>query len=195
MGALESIGIPKRDLMVYRVEKARDVQEEVKEQFKTALEKFTALTNFQGGSLESKYAQLNDEYLTSEEKAQEVRKHIDDIKDVSDALFEEWEQELEQYKSASLKSKSKRTLSATRVQYKELVRSMDNAEAKIAPVLAVFNDQVLYLKHNLNAKAIASLQGELDSVESDVSQLIEAMEKSINEANSFIEKIESAKKS
>ena len=46
------------------------------------------------------------------------------------------------------------------------------------------------MKHNLNAKAIASLKGELDAVESDVTSLIIAMEDSINEADAFIRTID-----
>ena len=81
-------------------------------------------------------------------------------------------------------------LADTRRQYKQLIDAMNRAEAKIAPVLVVFKDQVLYLKHNLNAQAISSLKGELKTVESDVTELIKAMEKSINEANAFIKTIE-----
>ena len=81
-------------------------------------------------------------------------------------------------------------LADTRRQYKQLIDAMNRAEAKIAPGLVVFKDQVLYLKHNLNAQAISSLKGELKTVESDVTELIKAMEKSINEANAFIKTIE-----
>lgn len=190
LNTLESIGIPKRDVMVYRVEKARDTQQETKEQFQSALERFTAITRFDGGSLEDKYNELNSEYLDSVEQAKEVRKRIDDIEDVSDALFDEWEEELTQYSSTSLRRNSERKLAQTRQHYKQLISAMNRAESKIAPVLAVFKDQVLFLKHNLNAKAIASLKGELGSVQSDVASLISAMEKSINEANAFIQTIE-----
>ncbi len=183
---LEKIGIPKRDVMVHRVEKARDTQLETKEQFKSALEQFTAVTNYSGGNLEEVYNKLNDEYLGSVEKADEVKKRIRDIEDVSDALFQEWEEELAQYSSASLRRSSERKLNDTRKHYRQLITAMKRAEDKIEPVLAVFKDQVLYLKHNLNAQAIASLRGELDSVKADVSQLIQAMEKSIDEANAFI---------
>ncbi len=183
---LEKIGIPKRDVMVHRVEKARDTQLETKEQFKSALEQFTAVTNYSGGNLEEVYNKLNDEYLGSVEKADEVKKRIRDIEDVSDALFQEWEEELAQYSSASLRRSSERKLNDTRKHYRHLITAMKRAEDKIEPVLAVFKDQVLYLKHNLNAQAIASLRGELDSVKADVSQLIQAMEKSIDEANAFI---------
>lgn len=189
-GGLEKIGIPKREVMVYRVEKARDTQEETKEQFKSALEQFTVLTNFKGGNLEATYNKLNSEYEDSVKKAEEVSKRISDIEDVSNALFSEWENELSQYSNASLKRSSQQKLIATKAHYKQLITAMKRAEAKMAPVLSVFKDQVLYLKHNLNAQAIASLKGQLGLVQSDVSTLIAAMEKSIQEANAFIKTIE-----
>lgn len=187
---LEKIGIPKRDVMVHRVEKARETQEETKQQFKSALEQFTAVTNFKGGDLEATYNQLNGEYEASVKKADEVRKRISDIEDVSEALFSEWETELGQYSNASLRQNSQQKLIATKAHYQQLIEAMRRAEAKIEPVLTVFRDQVLYLKHNLNAQAIASLKGQLGSVQSDVSALVAAMEKSINEADAFIQTME-----
>lgn len=187
---LEKIGIPKREVMVYRVEKARDTQEETKEQFKSALEQFTALTGFQGGDLETTYNKLNGEYEASAGKAEEVRQRIRDIEDVSEALFSEWENEITQYSSASLKRSSQTKLKETKIQYRQLITAMKSAESKIQPILTVFKDQVMFLKHNLNAQAIASLKTELGSIKSDVSNLIAAMEKSINEANAFIKTME-----
>jgi hypothetical protein len=64
---------------------------------------------------------------------------------------------------------------------------MRSAERKIDPVLTAFRDQVLFLKHNLNAQALASLQGELVTVEGDIAELVREMEISIAEANDFIE--------
>lgn len=190
-GSLEKIGIPKREVMLHRVEKARDTQEETKEQFSSALQQFSALTEFKGGDLEDIYNKLNDEYLASNDKAEEVRKRIADIEDVSAALFAEWEEELSAYSSASLKRSSERKLQKTRLHYKKLIAAMKQAEQKIEPVLRVLNDQVLYLKHNLNAQAIASLKNELGSVKADVSTLVAAMENSINEANAFIKTMDS----
>lgn len=188
---LEKVGIPKRDVMVYRVEKARDTQQETKEQFKSALEQFTAATNFQGGDLEATYKRLNDAYEASLSKAEEVRSRIADIESVSEALFTEWKQEITQYSNASMRQNSQRKLDATQTHYHQLISSMKQAESKIQPILTVFNDQVMYLKHNLNARAIASLKGELGNIKSDVSALIASMERSINEANAFINTMDS----
>jgi hypothetical protein len=45
---------------------------------------------------------------------------------------------------------------------------------------------VLYLKHNLNADAISSLQQTATGINTDVENLIRDMNASIAEANSFI---------
>lgn len=187
---LEKVGIPKRDVMVYRVEKARDTQQETKEQFKSALEQFTAATRFDGGDLEATYKRLNDSYEASLSKAEEVKSRIADIESVSEALFDEWKREITQYSNPTMKQNSQKKLDATQVHYRQLITSMKQAEAKIQPVLTVFHDQVMYLKHNLNARAIASLKGELGNIQSDVSALVASMEKSINEANAFISTME-----
>jgi len=185
-GTMEKFGIHKRDIMVDRVEEARDSQQEAKEQFKSALEQFSQVLNYKGGKLEDKYKTLQAEYDKSEAKADEVRKRIDAVEDVSEALFDEWKAELDQYSNKALRRDSEKKLAQTRKQYDQLLKAMRRAESKIDPVLNAFRDQVLYLKHNLNAQAIASLQSELVAVESDIADLIKEMEKSIGEANSFI---------
>jgi hypothetical protein len=186
-GAMEKVGYHKRDILLSRVAKARDSQEEAKQQFKSALEQFQAITQHSGGKLEERYKQLKEEFDESEAKANAVNKRINDIEGVGEALFKEWRAELEQYTNASLRQGSERKLIATRQRYDQLVKAMRKSEAKIAPVLNTFRDQVLFLKHNLNAHAIASLQDDVRSVEVDVSALIKDMEAAIREANQFIQ--------
>ncbi len=187
---MEKFGIHKREILVDRVEDARDSQKEAKEQFASALEEFSAVLNFNGGTLEEKYQQLNAELETSEEHAEAVRERIDKVEDVAEALFDEWQDELKLYSSDSLRRSSARKLKETRSHYQGLMTAMHRAESKIEPVLTPLRDQVLYLKHNLNAQAIASLQSELGRVEGDVASLIREMEKSILEADAFIVTLE-----
>ena len=103
--AMEKAGFHKRDILVDRVEDAKDTQEETKEQFKSALAKFKSVKQFDGGSLEAIYNDLNDELEASKALAADVRGRIESIEDVSEALFDEWELELEQFSNASLKQK------------------------------------------------------------------------------------------
>jgi hypothetical protein len=186
---METFGYHKRDLLVSNVQDARDAQQDAKEQFQSALEKFSEVVEFSGGELEEKYKQLNTELEESESKAKTVRKRIGSVEDVAEALFNEWESELEQYTNDKLRRSSEQKLGQTRQRYAQLIGAMKRAESKIEPVLSAFRDQVLFLKHNLNAQAIASLQSELVSVETDIASLIKEMEASIAEADAFIEAI------
>jgi len=185
-GTMEKFGHHKRDILVDRVAEARDAQHEAKEQFSSALEQFMSVANVEGGDLQKKYDTLNAEYEESAEKAEAVRDRIDDIKKVADALFDEWNNELDEYTNDSLRRTSEQKLEQTKVLYGKLIGAMERAESKIEPVLNAFHDQVLFLKHNLNAQAIASLQNELTTVENDIAILIREMEKSIDEADAFI---------
>ncbi len=184
---MEQFGIHKREILIDRIEDAQDAQEDGQEQFKDALEQFQAVVNFDGGDLEVVYNKLNDEYEDSEEAAETIRERIDQVEDVAEDLFDEWTAELEQYSNAALRRDSERQLRETRRRYERLISSMRRAEQTIDPVLASLKDNVLYLKHNLNARAIASLKGELSTVNQDVENLISAMQRAIAESNAFIE--------
>lgn len=185
----EKLGYAKREQLVDRVKDARDEQTETKEQFESALAQFMAVTGASGGDLEAKYNKLKTEYEASESQAQDVRGRIKDVENVADALFKEWEEELSQYSSDVLRASSRRQLDDTKSQYQKLLSAMKAAESKMAPVLLAFKDQVLFLKHNLNARAIASLQSNVNQIQGDVTRLVAEMEASINEANQFIEQM------
>jgi hypothetical protein len=184
--AVESAGHHKRDILVGRVENARDSLEEAKEQFQSALDKFSSLTDFHGGELEDMYRQIKVEFDYSKAKALAVKDRIAAVQDVAEALFAEWEEELELYTSRSLRSSSRQKLKLTQQHYGQLISAMRRTESKMEPVLSVFQDQVLFLKHNLNAKAVASLEHELAAMTAGVAGLITAMERSINRANDFV---------
>lgn len=185
-GAMEKMGYEKRDILVDRVEDARESQQEAKQQFESALEQFIAVTNYSGGDLEKQYKTLKREYDDSESRAEEVHDKIVSIEKVAADLFEEWNDELKQYTNKELRKSSEKQLAATQKSYKTLISTMKTAESKISPVLSAFKDRVLYLKHNLNANAIDSLRTQKKIVQSDIAALIEDMNKSIAEADRFI---------
>jgi hypothetical protein len=183
---MEKLGVHKRDIMVDRVKAARDTQNEAKEQFLTAMEQFKSVVNFPGGDLEKEYTKLNATLQKSESKAAEVRNRIRSVEDVSEALFSEWRSEIKQYSSDALRKSSQQKYDATRKKYNELIRAMKKAEAKLEPALVPLRDQVLFMKHNLNARAIAGLSNELITVQANVDRLVRDMESAIAEADAFI---------
>jgi hypothetical protein len=190
-GTMEALGIEKREILVDRVEEAKDSQQQAKEQFQSALEEFSAVVKFDGGQLEEKYNKLKNEYEDSEKAAKNVSDRISDVERVSKALFAEWENELTEYTNDNLRKQSAEKLEQTQRRYNKLISVMKRAEDKIEPVLSAFKDQVLFLKHNLNAQAISSLQQEFGNIETDINILIAEMQESIDQAQKFIDQMQS----
>ncbi len=186
----EKLGKEKRHLLKDNVEKVKKDQEEASEQFESVVAKIKALYGFDGGELEDVYEKLKDEYQECEERAETVRDRIDNVEEIASDLFKEWEKEINAISNVSLKSKSRLSLQKTRLRYKKLEKVMKRAEKKMEPVLRTLNDYVLYLKHNLNAKAVGALKGEVREIEQEVFSLVSDMQKSIKEANDFVKTME-----
>jgi len=182
----EKFGIHKRDILVARVQDAKESQDAAKEQFKSALVQFIELTGADGGELQAKYDKLSAAYERSESRAKAVRDHIAEIETVAAALFREWEGELTQYSDQSLRRISEGQLRDTKSRYAELISVMNRTAARMDPVLIRFKDQVLFLKHNLNARVIAQLGNTTNTLRGDVTRLVAEMEASIREADAFI---------
>jgi hypothetical protein len=188
-GAMEKVGIHKRDILIDRVEDARDAQSEAQEQFKSALEQFGAVVHIENSNLKIAYEKLNTEYEDSERAAAKVSERIDKVESVADALFDEWEDELKLYKSADLRRSSQQKLQKTKTRYNEMLASMHRAEKSMEPVLRSFRDNVLFLKHNLNAQAIGSLRSEFSTLKGEIDGLIKKMNVAIETSNQFISDI------
>lgn len=190
--AWEKAGFHKRDILVSRVENTRDSQQDAQEEFKDALEQFGSIVSLQDTDLKQAYDRLNAEYEDSQEAAQEVTDRINSVAAVATALFKEWQLEIEQYTNPEFKRSSTRQLRETRTRYDAMLNTMRKSEASMQPVLSTFRDNVLFLKHNLNAQAIGSLKGEFASLQNDIAVLISEMNRSIAESDRFIADLRSS---
>lgn len=184
----ERLGYTKREQLVDRVKEARDEQVGAKQQFASALAEFKAITGAPTTELEKQYDKINSSYEKSQSKAGKVTDRITSVERVAGLLFAEWKEEIKQISSADAKHASEEQLTRTQTEYDKLLGAMKAAEGKMKPVLTALNDRRLLLKHSLNAQAIASLQGNLAQLQTDVDSLIAEMEAAIAEANTFIER-------
>ncbi len=175
-----------RELLVDRVEDARDTQQEAAEEFRDALAQFKSVVDVPASELERRYKQLDKTFRRTESAAQDVSQRIDRVVKASNRLLEEWRDELGDYNDPALRSRAEAQFDRTRARAEALIAAMRASESRMAPVLDAFRDQVLYLKHNLNLSAIAALDSEAAIIESDVDALINEMQRAIAEADAFI---------
>ena len=184
--AMETLGKEKRHLLKDNVEDVQESQTQAKEEFKDALTRIKELYNFDGGNLENFYSRLKSSYEDCEDRASQIEKRIAKVETVAEDLFAEWQDEINQINDTKLKSGSRASLSDAKAKFRKLDAAMKQSTKNMNPVLAKLKDYVLYLKHNLNARAVGALSGEILSIEKEVTTLIEDMTLSITEAEHFI---------
>jgi hypothetical protein len=185
--AMEKIGKEKRHILIDNVEDVQTSQTKAREEFTDALTRIKELYAFDGGDLEKFYNRVKDSYEDCDSRAKQIEQRINDVKEVAKDLFTEWEKEIAQIKDAKLKEESRRSLRDSKAKVQKLKTVMDTSTKGMYPILAKLSDYVLYLKHNLNAKAIGSLGNEVVAIEADVEGLIRDMNVSIKEAQDFIQ--------
>lgn len=183
---MEQVGIHKREIMADRVEAASQAQQEAIQQFSSALNAMQSLTQFKGSELEELYNNIHTQYEDSEDAVKSVSKRIHAVKDVSEALFFEWKEELLLYSSPKLRSNSKAKLLKTQQNYQKMLNAMENAEKQMHLVLNTLRDNSLYLKHNLNATAIGALKNEFSELKLNIDLAIKNMKTAIAQSESFL---------
>lgn len=183
---MEKFGKEKRHILKDRVENVQDSQEKAQEEFQDALTRIKELYNFNGKELETFYKRVKISYEDCEERSKDIEARIASVKSVASDLFKEWETEITEINDVKMKASSRQSLKDAKIKYARLETVMQNSTRRMYPVLAKLKDYVLYLKHNLNAKAVGALGDEVVSIEKDVTRLISDMNTSIKEAENFI---------
>jgi chromosome segregation ATPase len=184
--AMQTLGKEKRDILVSRIKDAKKDQDQTKQQLQTTMESCQALSGFQGGSLEKSYKRLNSDYESADAQARKLHDKIQSIDQVSNDLFKEWQGEIAAMGNARLKAQDTVMLRNAKTRQATYMRAMRRTEDQIAPVLKAFRDQVLFLKHNLNSRAIGSLKGTTVTLQGDVADLVQSIDASSQEADKLI---------
>lgn len=191
--AYEKLGTEKRDLLKKRVKNARDAQEDSSQEFKDALTQLKELYGYQGGDLEKAYDEVKGDYEDAAKSAEDVHASIEKMDQVANDLFEEWEKEIQEMQTAEYRSDSRKQLGETRAQYEGMHSALLRSEKAMQPALAKLKDQVLYLKHNLNARAIGSLKGKGAALQADIDRVLKEVSASIQKADGFIQGMDATK--
>ncbi|HEY1948185.1 MAG TPA: DUF2959 family protein [Bryobacteraceae bacterium] len=184
--AMEKLGREKRDILVKRILTVKKDQQQTGKQLKSTLEVFKEVTGFEGGDLEKTYNRLHDSLDHCQDRAKELHNHVNSVDDVAKRMFSEWKGEINDMRNVTLKRQSQTLLTNAQRQHSGYMRQMRATEAKITPVLQGFNDQVVFLKHNLNARAISSLKKTSADLDLQANDLVREINDSSKEADQYI---------
>lgn len=188
--AMEQLGWAKRDILVDRLQGARNSQDDAKTAFADALQRLRAVAAVQGGALEHEYAASRSAYDEASQGADEARTRVAAVPPAAGALFTEWRGELAEITDARLRARSQERYQAAQRRYDRVLAAMQRADAAMTPVLATLQDQVLLLQHTRTPETVAGLRSALTAIAADVDTLAIALENAIAEADQFITQLE-----
>jgi tetratricopeptide (TPR) repeat protein len=186
-GAYKASGQYKRDLLLDRIEKARQSHEQAKKQFEVVLANYSNIIDANAGDIRGEYNKLNRECKRARKITKDINRSVQDVQDVGKPLFRSWEDELSEYKNEDIRRTSEEQLEIARSNYLKLVHTMKSSESIISTVLTSLNDQVLFMSHNLNTKALSLFGKEVTSLKGKVDELVKHMQNAIKDAETFVD--------
>ncbi len=186
----EMLGKQKRDLLRDNVENLADDQKEVHEEVADALTRLRSLYGSPNDKLVSVYDDLRSDYDDAKSKAEALHARVEKVDEIANDLFEEWNDEISKLRTPKYKADSRSKLNQTKDRYSKLHASMLKSERSLKPVLAALEEQVIYLKHNLNAQALGSIKNEVNAIESEIKTLSTSLQASIEQSKAFIGTLE-----
>lgn len=187
----ETLGVEKRELLKRDISQAQKAQKDSQDAFVSTLDKIQQLYGLEGGKLESAYRGLSKDYEAADSAAKTLRNRTASIESIAQDLFAEWRAEAESMHHSQMRRQSIARLQETEKRFKEMLVAMQSAETSMEPVLMTMRDHVLYLKHNLNAMALSSFKQEFASIQTDIHQLIQNMNRSIQQSDRFLQTLTS----
>jgi len=185
--AYKASGQYKRELLLNRIEKARQCHDQAREQFEVVLANYTSIIDGKGGDIRTKYNKLNRECKRAESIDEDMSKRIKEVEKVGKPLFRDWEDELNQYQDEQLRRTSEEQLDLTRSKYLKCIHSIKACQAKVKDVIALINDQILFLSHNLNSKALTTFKKDTSYLKDEISGLVKQMQNAVKETETFID--------
>lgn len=192
---METLGSHKRDILVDRVKDCADRMDKAKQEFQALNTKLEKITKADISKVDSLYKELNSQSKKCHSKAIDLDRRVNNIRTVGKDLFREWEEELEEYHNETFRRSSEKRMEERRRKYLETVHLLKSAQKYSEPALSSASDYVLFLKHNLNAQALNSLDNEIDTVQQKIKFLVEKMELATDNARNFLVEMDFEKES
>lgn len=178
----------KHDLLLERLEETVALQEETKQYLLDAYDVLSSVSD-DVSEVDAQMDALTATYQQSEDVAENLKKQMKAVDRLAKGLFIEWRRELRQYDNKNLRAKSAENLTKTKKQYQVLHAAMKKSYQSVAPLLSLLHDNQLYLKHNRTVAAMQGFQEEVDAAGSQMDNMIEDIELSIEQSESFAEVI------
>ncbi|MCK6460067.1 MAG: DUF2959 domain-containing protein [Planctomycetes bacterium] len=126
--------------------------------------------DFSGDAVKA-YEKLVDTVENSEDQADELRNRIEKMQAEAVPVFDQWTKDLEAYSNPEMRQRSQARLSAARERYDAVVAAVEPVLVEYEAINQSFRDHVLFLKHDMNPAALATIQDDVRRIAKDAASL------------------------
>lgn len=176
---------PQEDL-VESVHEAGLEVDEARGDFGEAFRLYQRLTAPQAAELEDLSEAFEDALETCQARARRLTKRLDAVQRENDELVEDWRAELQQFSGETLRKKSETMLQETHARSKRVLDALTRVQERMQPVVLKLQDYALFFHHNLNARAIATLQDTYKDFDAEFRALEGEFGKARTEVDAFL---------
>jgi len=176
---------PQEDL----VSKARAAEREsveTREDFAAAFLSYQRLTAPQALELEKLCDEFEDAVDACENRSEDLDDRIETIRREKEELVKDWTEELEHFTSDAVRKKSAVQMQETDARAQRLLDALEKLQGRMKPVLLKLQDYRLFFDHNLNARAIATLQDTYKEFDAECKALESEIGKAQGEIAAFL---------
>jgi hypothetical protein len=151
--------------LVERVERVSAELDASKATMLAAIQKLQAVTapEFQGDAVLA-HKELENTLDDSDDQAKALRKSIDKMRAAAEPVFEQWTKDLEAYSNPEMRARSQQRLAAARERYDSVVAAVEPVLVEYETVNQTLHDHLLFLSHDMNPAAVATIQDDVRSV-------------------------------
>ncbi len=136
-------------------------------------------------------AQAYATYLEAIERVDEqttrLRDTYEPMQKASGPVFAQWQKDLDQFHSDSLRNRSEERLAATKGRFEAIVAAAGPALQQADELLKSFRDHALFLGHDFNAASLAAIEQDLVAVTDLAGQVDRGLAESMAASQDYVE--------
>jgi hypothetical protein len=175
-----------QDRLVESVADAREVTTDAHAEFQAAFELYQRLTSPQAVGLVDLSEDFADAVESCQESSEDLAQSLDEVRTESTHLIEGWNAELAGFANDAMRKKSAAMMQDTEDRSGRITASLERLQERMQPVLLKLQDYGLFFHHNLNARALATLEDTYKDFDAEFRALTSEFDKAEREFETFL---------
>jgi hypothetical protein len=155
----------------------------IQQNIDAAVTNLQSLTSQEAMDLRSSYERLSTAVNTLDAQVADLTDQAQVIKARGNAYVKDWEQELGSYQSSAIRLRSAERLNQVTEDFRKISQQFEATGQSLRLLLANLKDVRLYLKTDLTAAGVASIQEQLGGVTNEAALAQQILQSLLNELN------------